>query len=496
MSLKPIKKMKLNWFTITKRYWKEQLFFFILTTLSALINYTMDINVAVMINNFGNGKSHVFTFWNKKLLTFQNTYNFFWFMTAFVIIYFLAVIAHVYYSSYFTNKISRFLKKKISQKLFFLNTYNEEKILANLDNDEKNFTSMSVHYPSQIYYFLLTGFLTFTGLWISKKEGIITNDILLYGAFGLIIVVFLCLILNYFVYKKDLFLQKEVEKIKKEENILVNNRNLIIKKSLAENYQNKYGKMVNKNYDLKDKKDWNFTLALVIPGFLIIPFIEYILLPLISFKSGRFDYTSLIILGKFYGHEKKMIDRLKDYSYYFSAKKRLNLLLNQSERDDYQKNIIISESIENVNLKGVNFSYEDEKKILNNYNFDFQKGKVNHLIGENGSGKSTTINLVVGLNQPSEGEILINNKYKMNEINLIKWREKIAYAEHKNLIENRLSTGQKQLIDLNKIFSQTEDKEVFIFDEVDNFLDESNKKEFRERIDKLSKRKLVILISH
>jgi chromosome segregation ATPase len=52
------------------------------------------------------------------------------------------------------------------------------------------------------------------------------------------------------------------------------------------------------------------------------------------------------------------------------------------------------------------------------------------------------------------------------------------------------------LIDLNKIFSQTEDKEVFIFDEVDNFLDENNKKEFRERIDKLSKNKLVILISH
>jgi ABC-type multidrug transport system ATPase subunit len=49
---------------------------------------------------------------------------------------------------------------------------------------------------------------------------------------------------------------------------------------------------------------------------------------------------------------------------------------------------------------------------------------------------------------------------------------------------------------LNKIFSQSEDKEIFIFDEVDNFLDEGNKKEFRERINKLSKKKLVILISH
>jgi ABC-type multidrug transport system fused ATPase/permease subunit len=497
MLLKTIKKMNLNWYNITKKYWKEQLFFFILTTISALFNYAMDTNVATMISNLIKKENHAFVFWNKKLLTFQKTSSFFWFMAGFVFIYFLTVLVHVYYSDYFSNKISRFLKQKISQKLFLLSDYKEEKILANLDNDEKTFTRMSVHYPSQIYYFLLTGFLTFAGLWISKKEGVISNEILLYGIIGLIVVVFLCLILNYFVYKKDLLLQKSCEKIKKEENVLVNNRNLIIKKNLTENYQKDYHKMVDENYDLKDKRDWSFALALVIPGFSVIPFVEYILLPFLSFKSGRFDYASLTMLSKFYGQEKKMIDRLRDYPYYFSAQKRLNWLLNQPERDDYQKNLIISESIESINLKGISFAYgEGEKKVLNDYNSEFKKGKVNHLTGENGSGKSTAINLIVGLHQSNDGEILINNKYKMNEINLIKWREKIAYAEHKNLIENGLSTGQKQLVDLNKIFSQSEDKEIFIFDEVDNFLDEGNKKEFRERINKLSKKKLVILISH
>lgn len=497
MLSKSNKKMKLGWYTITKKYWKEQLFFFVLTTASALLNYIMDVNVATMISNLIKNEGHAFVFWNKKLLTFQKTPSFFWFMTGFVFIYFLVVVAHVYYSSYFSNKISRFLKKKISQKLFLLNYYKEEKILTNLDNDEKTFASMSIHYPSQTYYFLLTGFLTFAGLWISKKEGIISNDILLYGIIGLIVVVFLCLILNYFVYKKDLLLQKACEKVKKEENILVNNRNLIIKKNLTENYQKNYHKMVNKNYDLKDERDWSFTLALVIPGFSVIPFIEYILLPLLSFKSGSFDYTSLSMLSKFYGQEKKMIDRLRDYPLYFSAQKRLNWLLNQPEHDDCQKNIIISESIENINLKEVFFAYEEgEKKVLNDYNSEFKKGKVNHLTGENGSGKSTVINLIVGLHQPNKGEILINNKYKMNEINLIKWREKIAYAEHKNLIENGLSTGQKQLIDLDKIFSQTEEKEIFIFDEVDNFLDENNKKKFRNKINNLSEKKIVILISH
>ncbi|CAI2189142.1 7624_t:CDS:2, partial [Funneliformis geosporum] len=66
--------------------------------------------------------------------------------------------------------------------------------------------------------------------------------------------------------------------------------------------------------------------------------------------------------------------------------------------------------------------------------------------------------------------------------------EKIAYAEHENLIENGLSTGQKQLADLNQIFATSENKEIFIFDEADNALDENNKKEFWQKIEKISKK--------
>jgi ABC-type bacteriocin/lantibiotic exporter with double-glycine peptidase domain len=102
----------------------------------------------------------------------------------------------------------------------------------------------------------------------------------------------------------------------------------------------------------------------------------------------------------------------------------------------------------------------------------------------------------MGLRQPNQGEIIINNNHKLSELNLIKWREKIAYAEHKNLVENGLSTGQKQLADLNNLFANNESKEIFIFDEADNALDEKNKKEFRKKIEKISKKRLVILISH
>jgi len=59
-----------------------------------------------------------------------------------------------------------------------------------------------------------------------------------------------------------------------------------------------------------------------------------------------------------------------------------------------------------------------------------------------------------------------------------------------------LSTGQKQLVDLDNLLANSEKKEIFIFDEADNALDENNQKKFRQKIEKISKKKLVILISH
>ncbi|MCE8158946.1 MAG: ATP-binding cassette domain-containing protein [Candidatus Moeniiplasma glomeromycotorum] len=191
-----------------------------------------------------------------------------------------------------------------------------------------------------------------------------------------------------------------------------------------------------------------------------------------------------------------MIERLRGYPYYFSAQKRLNNFLQLPERDDIQKNILISEPISTINLKKVSFGYEKAKPVLKKLDWEFKKGKINHLKGENGFGKSTIISLIMGLYQPHKGEIVVNNNYKLNEINLLQWREKIAYAEHENLIENGLSTGQKQLADLDNLLANSEKKEVFVFDEADNALDENNQKKFRQKIEKISQKKIVILISH
>ena len=47
---------------------------------------------------------------------------------------------------------------------------------------------------------------------------------------------------------------------------------------------------------------------------------------------------------------------------------------------------------------------------LNDVSFSIEKGEVHALIGENGAGKTTLINILHGVCNSSEGEILINNK--------------------------------------------------------------------------------------
>ena len=49
-----------------------------------------------------------------------------------------------------------------------------------------------------------------------------------------------------------------------------------------------------------------------------------------------------------------------------------------------------------------------EKKALDNISVSFEKGKITGLIGHTGSGKSTLVNLLNGLNRPTDGQVLLD----------------------------------------------------------------------------------------
>ena len=78
--------------------------------------------------------------------------------------------------------------------------------------------------------------------------------------------------------------------------------------------------------------------------------------------------------------------------------------------------------IEVINLK----KNYDKKIAVNNLNFQIKKGQIIGLLGPNGSGKTTTIAMILGLLKPTSGQIIINGKniekeriYLLSQMNFI-----------------------------------------------------------------------------
>ena len=64
-----------------------------------------------------------------------------------------------------------------------------------------------------------------------------------------------------------------------------------------------------------------------------------------------------------------------------------------------------------IRLKDVSFQFPNQdRKVLDNISLDIEKGKVIAIVGENGAGKTTLINLILGLYQPTGGNITCMNK--------------------------------------------------------------------------------------
>ena len=67
-----------------------------------------------------------------------------------------------------------------------------------------------------------------------------------------------------------------------------------------------------------------------------------------------------------------------------------------------------------LEVKDVSFVYSKgtpfEKLALDNVSVSFEKGKITGLIGHTGSGKSTLVNLLNGLNRPTAGRVFLDGK--------------------------------------------------------------------------------------
>ena len=198
---------------------------------------------------------------------------------------------------------------------------------------------------------------------------------------------------------------------------------------------------------------------------------------------------------------------------------------------------------DNIELRNINFKYNDNTEVFKNLNLVIKKFDVIGIYGESGSGKSTLINILTCLLRKNKGEIIIDGN-KLDEFNIIRkyqnlfsiasqdtflidgtLKDNITFGSDKNYSETKmkeavdfarlnkfvnnleygldtyvgstikqLSSGQKQRIAIARsIYS---DREILIFDEATNALDEENEKIILKNINDLMSKKTIIIISH
>ena len=194
-----------------------------------------------------------------------------------------------------------------------------------------------------------------------------------------------------------------------------------------------------------------------------------------------------------------------------------------------------------INGRKLSFSYLDDKKVIDDISFKALQGKTTALVGPSGCGKSTLIKLVARLYDYDSGEITIDDKEIKNiatqdlfkhismvfqDVTLFNgsvmenirlgrssasdeevleaarlancddFVKKLPRGYETEIGENgsNLSGGERQRISIARAFLK--DAEIILLDEIAASLDVENEKYIQESLNKLTKNKTVIIISH
>lgn len=105
------------------------------------------------------------------------------------------------------------------------------------------------------------------------------------------------------------------------------------------------------------------------------------------------------------------IDQFANINQGIAAGERIFSIIDaKSEVEDKSNAVELEEFRDKIELKGVGFSYDGQRKVLNDISLVVRKGETVALVGPSGGGKSTLSELVPRFYDPAEGEIMIDGK--------------------------------------------------------------------------------------
>ncbi len=215
---------------------------------------------------------------------------------------------------------------------------------------------------------------------------------------------------------------------------------------------------------------------------------------------------------------------------------------------DYENKILSNDTMPKLKLNvadikfiNVNFSYNEDKIILNNININLEGGKINAIVGLSGAGKSTLLNLIPRIYDRSSGDIIIDGQ-SIYGVNLASLRNQISIVDQNTTLfddtifnnimyakpdatkedvfeasklsmsedfikkldkgfdtivgENgtRLSGGEKQRISIARAFLRN--SKIILLDEPTSSLDSETEDKIQLALKKLTENKTTIVIAH
>ena len=288
----------------------------------------------------------------------------------------------------------------------------------------------------------------------------------------------------------------------------------------------------------------------------LIALLSIFLIGLLNLFSNQDSSNTLILVGIFAAATFKIMPSLNRILVSINSVKATHSVVDTIYKDfllgsrtnikSKNKNINIKNNwneINKIEVKKLKFKYNKKDKfIFKNLNLIIKKGDYIGIFGKSGSGKTTFIDLLSGLISPQAGKITCNDIDI--EDNFSSWRKNIGYVpqsiyllndtlknniaigEFENEIDIKrlkkavresrlqefvnklpkglnsiindggvnLSGGQIQRIGIARALYKNPN--ILIFDESTNSLDNKTEKEFMRIVDSLSKKKIVIFVTH
>jgi HlyD family secretion protein len=271
------------------------------------------------------------------------------------------------------------------------------------------------------------------------------------------------------------------------------------------------------NNDNQENEIFGSLIFILLTGFKILPNINQFYSNLVTIKANIYALESII----------------EDLKVEF-----------QNVFDDSKISFQMNKPIRTIELKDVVFKYAGtDKPILDKLCIEIPVGLCVGIVGTSGVGKSTLINILLGLLIPHEGELIVNN-LKITKENAKKWRESVGFVpqsfgllngtvaqnirfdyvtdEKSNanialslenaglseFVENitnghdfyigknggNLSGGQRQRIAIARAIYH--ESEILVFDEATSSLDQQTEKIIIKFIQEIKHKSTIIIVAH